>query len=123
MTKIVKKAPAKEPAAEEKKPVVTANKAGALKAQTTEKAPLTEKTTNIINMKEKANKLAKTESVVEATPNNEPVDTETVNTNPEDFMYQVKVDSKKYDGRTAEQVESLVFGVLGSAKKITIEKQ
>ena len=45
------------------------------------------------------------------------------NTNPDDFTYLVKLDNRKFSGRSAEQVDALVFGALGSAKKISIEKE
>ena len=44
-------------------------------------------------------------------------------TNPDDFTYLVKLDNRKLAGRCAHQVEALVFGALGSAKKISIEKE
>lgn len=47
---------------------------------------------------------------------------ENINTNPYDFLFTVKLDSKKYFGRNADQVEALVFGAMGAVKKITIEK-
>lgn len=52
----------------------------------------------------------------------EVVGVEVITTNPEAFMYNVKADSKRYNGRTAEQVRCIVSGLIGCVKKIQIEK-
>jgi hypothetical protein len=40
---------------------------------------------------------------------------------PSNGLYTVKLDAKKIDNRTADQVASIVLGSLGAVKKITIE--
>lgn len=47
---------------------------------------------------------------------------ERANTNPDAFMYDVKVDRQKYTGRNADQVIDLVCGTIGACKKVVIER-
>lgn len=51
------------------------------------------------------------------------VEADAVSTNPLDYTYTVRLDSKKYEGRNAEQVDSLVYGALGAVKKIQVIRE
>ncbi len=51
------------------------------------------------------------------------VEADAVSTNPLDYTYTVRLDSKKYEGRNAEQVDALVFGALGAVKKIQVIRE
>lgn len=39
------------------------------------------------------------------------------------LQFTVKVDTKKFDGRTLEQAQALLYGSAGSFKKMTIEQE
>lgn len=50
-------------------------------------------------------------------------ETTPADTNPENFTFKVKVDNKRYEGRTAEQAVQITAGTIGCVKKLTIERQ